>query len=130
MANYTLYADACGIMQKDMVRVIKEKYPEFSKSQMSMASNPERNALQLIPAAEELLVGAFGRGPGLSISPALSHPARNHGNKAKPCRLYVRIDNALRSRVQAVYEQMCFASMQDLLEAAISQFVEKYERRE
>ena len=84
-----------------------------------------RNALQLIPAAEDLLVEAFGPGPGLSISPKLVSQ-RSHGNKNKPNRLYLRLDDALRSRVEAVFKAMCFTSMQDLLEAAVSEFVERH----
>ena len=127
MADYVLYSESCGIQQKDMVAAIKEQYPFFGKSQMSFACNPQRNALQLIPAAEDILVNKFGAGPGLSISPKMVSK-RSHDNKRKPNRLSVRIDNALRARVQAVYEQMCFATMQDLIEAALAQFVEKYER--
>ena len=128
MPDYSLYLNSCKKQQKDAVEVIHKVYPNFGKIHMSLASNPQRNALQLIPAAEDLLVEAFGKGPGLSISPKLSS-RRNHGNKNKPNRLCVRLDNSLRSRVQTVYEQMAFATMQDLLEAAIVQFVEKYERR-
>ena len=127
MADYDLYAESCGTQRARLTDVIKEKYPHFGKAQMSMACNPERNALQLIPAAEELLVAAFGPGPGLSISPALTH-RRSHENKRKPHRLSVRLDDALRSQVQDVYEQMCFATMQDLLEAAIAEFCQKYRR--
>lgn len=125
IADYILYGDSCGINQRDMVEVIATKYPFFTKVQMSMASNPERNALQLIPAAEEMLATKFGAGPGLSISPKLSH-RRNHGNGSKPNRLYVRVNDQLRSQLQAIYEKMCFASMQDLLEAALGDFVRKY----
>ena len=108
-----------------MVGVIQKDYPYFGKEQMSFACNPERNALQLIPAAEEMLVDAFGLGPGLSISPKVCNK-RSHGNKAKPNRLYVRVNDALRSQIQSIYERMCFASMQDLLEAALGDFVRKY----
>ena len=128
MANYIRYADVCGIKQKDMIEVIQKEYPHFGAAQMSMAFNPERNALELIPEAEELLEKAFGRGPGLSISPRLG--IRNHENKRKPNRLCVRLDDALRSRVETVYKQMCFVSMQDFIEAAIAAFVDKYERKD
>lgn len=125
MADYALYANSCGIKQNDMVRIIQRNYPHFGKPHMSLASNPARNALQLIPAAEDLLVEAFGPGPGLSISPKLVSQ-RSHGNKNKPNRLYLRLDDALRSRVEAVFKAMCFTSMQDLLEAAVSEFVERH----
>ena len=127
MIDYLRYADVAGIQQKDMVTAVQKEYPGFTKAQMSFACNPAQYALCLIPEAEKLLEKAFGKAPGLSISPRIG--AKNHGNKNKPNRLYVRLDDALRSRVQSVYESMCFASMQDLLEAAISSFVEKYERK-
>ena len=125
MADYVLYADSCGIIQRDMVGVIKKDYPHFNKSLMSFASNPTRNALQLIPAAEEMLIKEFGPGPGLSISPKLHRRSYNE-NRKKKNRLYVRVDDTLRSQLQGVYEKMCFASMQDLLEAALGDFVRKY----
>ena len=125
MADYVTYANSCNIKQQDMVNVIKKQYPAFGKAQMSFASNPWRNALQLIPEAEQLLVDEYGRGPGLSITPTLP---RNHDNKNKPNRLAVRLSNELRSQVQDVYEQMCFVTMQDLLEAAICEFVKKYRK--
>ena len=125
IADYVLYYESCALKQKDLVAAIKEKYPYFSKMQMSLACNPERNALQLIPAAEEILVNKFGAGPGLSISRRLSHP-RNHGNKNKPNRLSVRVSDALRSQLQAIYDRMCFATMQDMLEAALGDFIQKY----
>ena len=128
MADYSLYAESCSIKQADMVRVIKEHYPRFGRPQMSLASNPWRNALQLIPAAEELLVKEFGEGPGLSISPKVCNK-RSHDNKAKPNRLAVRINDSLREQVQEVYEAMAFATTQDLLEAAIAEFVAKHGRK-
>lgn len=126
MADYILYGDSCGIKQRDMVSVIKSRYPFFGKPQMSFACNPERNALQLIPAAEEMLVDKFGPGPGLSISPKLAH-RRHTEHRKKANKLYVRVDDHLRSQIQTIYERMCFASMQDLLEAALGDFVRKYE---
>lgn len=125
MANYLLYAETKGITQKDMIQAIQTKYPFFSKIIMSILCNPERNAAQLIPAAEEILVDTFGAGTGLSISPRLTRD-KSHGNKNKPNRMCVRLDDALRSRVQALYERMCFATYQDLLEAAIAEFVERH----
>lgn len=130
MANYLLYADTHNITQREMVDAIQAYYPEFTKVQMSLACYPERNALQLIPAAEDILLGNFGPGPGLAISPKIEgRKNRSHGNKNKPNRMCVRLDDALRSKVEALYQSMCFASYQDLLEAAIAEFVQKHEVR-
>ena len=127
MIDYLRYADIAGIQQKDMVTAIATEYPGFTKAQMSFACNPAQYALCLIPEAEKLLEDRFGKAPGLSISVKIGN--RKHDNKRKPNRLYVRIDDSLRSRVQSVYESMCFASMQDMLEAAIADFVSRHERR-
>lgn len=130
MVDYVLYAVSCQIKQKDMVDAIREHYPTFGKIQMSLACNPERNALQLIPAAEDLLVEKYGPGPGLSISPKIEgRKLRRHDNKNKPNRMCVRLDDSLRSRVEAIYKSLCFVSYQDLLEAAIAEFVQKHEVR-
>lgn len=129
MADYLRYAETCNITQRDMVSAIKEAFPYFSKIGMSLACNPLRNALQLIPAAEDILVTKFGPGPGLSISSTLEKKNRKHDNKNKPNRMCVRLDDALRSKVEEVYTKMCFVSYQDLIEAAIAEFVEKYNYR-
>ena len=126
MADYVTYATSCQIKQQDMVEVIKKEYPKFGKEQMSLACNPWRNALQLIPEAEELLVKEYGMGPGLSITPNINK--RSHEPKNKPNKLCVRLDNNLRSQLQEVYEQMAFTSMQDLLTAAVNEFIQKYRR--
>ena len=127
MIDYLRYADIAGIQQKDMVEAVATEYPGFTKAQMSFACNPAQYALCLIPEAEKLLEDRFGKAPGLSISVKIGD--KKHENKNKPNRLYVRLDDSLRSRVQSVYESMCFASMQDMLEAAIADFVSRHERR-
>lgn len=127
MIDYLRYADVTGIQQKDMVEAVASEFPGFTKAQMSFACNPAQYALCLIPEAEKILESAFGKAPGLSISPRIG--AAKHENKAKPNRLYVRIDDSLRSRLQSIYESMCFGTMQDMLEAAVSEFVSKYEGR-
>lgn len=130
MPNYLLYAETKNILQKDMIEAIKPHYPSFDKPHMSLACHPDQYALQLIPAAEDILVEKFGAGPGLGISPKLEGRAlRKHDNKNKPNRMCVRLDDALRSRVEALYASMCFATYQDLLEAAIAEFVQKHEVR-
>ena len=127
MADYSLYGNSCNIMQKDMVAVIQKEYPYFGKMQMSLASNPQRNALQLIPAAEDMLVEAFGPGPGLSISPKLTRKGRYHGNKLKPNRLYVRVTDRMRQELQELFELMGFATMQDMIEAALNEFLNNHD---
>ena len=126
MPDYRLYASTAGITNGDMVEKLKEHYPKYAKSTQSMICNPADYAVQLIPAAEDILVEAFGYAPGLAMADPDIKRRRSHGNKAKPNRLYVRLDNDLMDRVKNTAARMHFAFMQDLIEAAILQFVEKY----
>ena len=123
MTDYIGYAAVKGITRQDMANVVSKHFTNFTKVQMAFASHPEVYALQLIPEAEKLIEDRYGKGPGLSIS----KKGRNHGNKNKQHRLYLRLDDATRSRLQSLYERMAFATMQDLLEAAVSEFITNHE---
>lgn len=128
MADYLLYGNSCEVTRSDMVNVIRKKYPHFDKRQMSLACNPQRNALQLIPAAEELLVNAFGPGPGLSISASVERKQWPK-HKTKPNQLCIRLNDEMFGRMQALMRQMGFASNQDFLEACVAEFLTRHEIR-
>ena len=128
MTDYQLYARSCDIIQADMVKAIQKKYPQFSKRQMSLACNPTRNALQLIPAAEELLVEEFGVGPGLSISAKAEKKASWHQVRNKPNQLCVRLNDELFSQMQELVNRMGFQSNQDFLEACVAEFIQRHRR--
>ena len=123
MTNYDHFRESKEISNNDMIQAIQTGFPRYSKIQQSMINNPYKNGVCLLPEAEELLVKRFGQGPGLSIS---ARKSRNHENKAKPNRLTVRIDDALFSRLQSAMERLHFATMQDFVEAALSQMCQKY----
>jgi hypothetical protein len=125
MPNYAEYRVAKAIENSDMIRAVRAAYPKYSKMQQSLINNPEKNAVCLLPEAEQLLVKAFGPGPGLSISRP-DPPKKNHDNKTKPKRLCLRVSEQMFDGVQACMEKMCFATMQDFLEAAVQQMIERY----
>ena len=126
MPDYRLYCSTAGITNAEMVEKLKSKYPKYTKATQSMVCNPADYAVQLIPAAEDLLMDAFGYAPGLVAPDPDARRRIAHGSKTRPCRLYVRVDQALLDRVKSTAERMSFATMQDLIEAALYQFVEKY----
>jgi hypothetical protein len=126
MPDYRLYCSTAGITNAEMVEKLKSKYPKYTKATQSMVCNPADYAVQLIPAAEDLLMEAFGYAPGLAAPDPDVKRRKEHGNKAKPNRLYVRLDNELMERVKNAAARMHFAFMQDLVEAALLQFVDRY----
>lgn len=121
MPDYRKYCSVAGITNAEMVEALKAKYPKYSKSTQSMVCNPEDYAVQLTDEAEELLVDKFGYAPGLS-----QRAPKNHENKAKPYRLYVRINDELKGRLDGVKSRMGFATDQDLIESALWQFCDRY----
>lgn len=123
MQDCELYCSTVGITKVDMVRVLKKVFPGFSKSVASIVSRPLKYGACLAPAAEAVLVENFGQGPGLTIS---EEKKRSHGNKNKPNRLCLRVSDELRSQIEKLYIGMCFATMQDFLEAALVEFVNNH----
>lgn len=123
MPDYNRYRREKGLSNNDMISCLRPHYPKVQKATMTMINNPDDYAVQLLPEAEMLLKKTFGFGKGLSIC---DRPRSSHGNKNKPNRLYVRVDDSLMERVKALMSRMCFATTQDFVEAAIIQMVEKY----
>mgnify|MGYP002624159820 CR=1 FL=1 len=122
-----LYAETCGINQSRMVSAIQKHYPHFGKVQMSLACNPKQNALQLIPAAEDILVANFGLAPGLSISAKRERKKRSEEVRRKNNQLCVRLSPELKERMNKCMERMGFITNQDFLEACVVSFLDKYE---
>lgn len=116
MQNYNLYREEKNISNNDMIRVIKDGFPAFTKVQMSFASNPQKSALCLVPEAEALLVAAFGDGAGLSSTSKKAAPPKSKPNRKKPHRLVVYLDDGLFSDVQSLATKRGFATMQAFLE--------------
>lgn len=124
MTDYRRYCSIAGITNKQMIDCLAALFPKYTKATQSMVCDPAGYAVQLIPDAEDALLDAFGYAPGLSCARRTSR--RSHANKAKPHRLYVRLDDSLMDRVKAVMGRMSFATAQDFIEAALVQFVERY----
>ena len=91
-----------------------------------MVNNPSKNGVCLLPEAEELIEKAYGPGPGLSISKNYQKKRKNHENKDKPHRLCVRLNDTMYEQVNSLLGKMCFATMQDFIEAAIAAMIDKY----
>lgn len=123
MTDYIEYRDSKQITNRQMVETLQQRFPRYGKPTQTMINNPEDYGVCLLPEAEEVLVGAFGPGSGLSIS---SRRRRSHANKNKPNRLYVRLDNALLAQVKEAMARLHFATVQDFVEAALVQMVSRY----
>lgn len=124
MPDYRSYCSFAGITNREMVAALQEKFPKYGKPTQTMVCDPEGYAVQLTREAEALLVERFGTAPGL----AWPHRSpRSHNSKARPRRLYARVDEGLYRRLEALQGRLSFPTLQDLIEAALSAFCDKYE---
>lgn len=122
MPDYPMYLDCAKVTRKSAVAALREDFPSFTKSTMSMVCHPEDYGVQLTGDAERALVKAFGWQPGLSVA-----KRKAEGRRQKPNRLYVRLDDAMSARLESYYSRSAFCSKQDLIEAAILLFLNRVE---
>lgn len=120
MADYALYFDGANITRKQAISTLNNNYPKFGKATMTMICNPDDYGVQLIPEAEKKLIDEFGWHAGLAERRRKSESRRKKKNK-----LTLRLDDSLYMQLQEVYHRTAFASMQDLLEAALVEFLNR-----
>ena len=117
MPDYPLYMDSAKVTRRETAAALREHFPRFGKSAMSMVCNPDDYGVQLTQDAERRLAAVFGWHPGLSFRP------RKPDRRTKANRLTVRLDDAMYKALEDYYKHSAFASKQDLIEAAIALFL-------
>lgn len=120
MSDYALYMEGAGISRKNAIAALNNKYPKFGKATMTMICNPDDYGVQLVPDAERKLIDEFGWHAGLSV-----RKRKSDANRKKKNRLTLRLDDSLYEQLQTVYNRTAFASMQDFLEAALVEFLNR-----
>ena len=130
MPDYNAYCNAAHITNKDMIAELKKFFPRYGKPVQSMITHPQKYGVQLTAPAEAVLVRAFGEHEGLStnwvVIQAEDMPKeRRAERRTKGNKLTVRLDDSLFSQLRELYGKTAFASMQDMVEAAIVEFVNR-----
>lgn len=105
-----------GISSRDVIAAVKEVAPKFDKTLLCKVEAPEKYGVCLVPDAEQVLEDSFGG--------AVKKP-RNHGNREKPCRLYVRLGKMKMRRLMQAMATEGFETMQECLEYIISTWLEE-----
>lgn len=77
--DYRQYREERGITAREMISVVRERYPRFSRPVQSMIDNREKYGVRLVPEAEELVERAFGPPPEHEVV------------RKKPCRKRPRL---------------------------------------
>lgn len=120
MSDYALYLDSACITRKAAIESLSSKYPKFGKATMTMVCNPEDYGVALVPEAEKKLIDDFGVHAGIKLKRQRAEASRKKKN-----RLQVRLDDSLFAQLNEIYQRSAFVSMQDMLEAAIVEFINR-----
>jgi len=131
MTDYNRYTAEAGITNREMIEELHRYFPRYGKPTQTMVCHPEKYGVQLTPQAEAIIVRRFGDYPGLSEGwdfaniDDLVMKKRRPERRRKGNKLTVRLDDSLFSELRALYDRTAFASMQDMVEAAIVEFLNK-----
>jgi hypothetical protein len=93
--DYRQFRADHGIAVKDVVDVVREVCPKFSKGTMSFADQPDKYGLCLLPSLDKLLVERFGG--QVKEAPAKAQPKRT-----KPNRFVVYLPDDLAEKVKKI----------------------------
>lgn len=115
MADYAKYRDSVRISNVEMIDVLSEVFPAFSKIQASMINAPAKYGVCLTPEAETYLINVFGYGDGLNTKLRKNSKVKRH----KSNRMAVRLDDPTYDMVKDKMAEMGLKNAQDFLELAI-----------
>lgn len=93
--DYRQFRMDTGITVKDMVEVLKDVCPKYSRSIQCFADQPDKYGLCLLPSLEKLLVERFG--PCKDTPPAPK--SKSKPQRTKPHRLVVYLSDDLNEKV-------------------------------
>ena len=106
--DYKQYRADTGITSKDMIRVVRDIYPNYSKITQSMVDNPEKYGICLLPAAEKAVTSHFGE-------PDKAPPPK----RKKAHRLVVYLEDEPYQEVRACIEEQGVSTQEFLHELLI-----------
>lgn len=109
---------AKGLLAKDMVEVVQEKYLKYDKILHSKCEHGEENGIQLRPDAMMALYRRFA--PELLEKP-------QQKPRSKPYRIQARLTQALYEQLQQAVKAAGI-TVQDLIEASIINFISKHNK--
>lgn len=144
MTDYRSYRDYTGISNADMTAAVRKEFPLFTKITAAMANAPDKYGVCLLPEAEQNLVEIYGPGPGLQSVPFEGEApdgkqeqakkvvpiraARKQQKRAKPNRITFSMTDEVYSRVLDRKQQDGFASMQELIETLLLEYLNAKEK--
>lgn len=121
------FQEGIGIRPKELIGVLRERYPKYDKSLHSKVCSPEKYGVRLLEQAEQLLLEEFGTGTECS-------PQTGQGNAVKrdkrrlPCRIYARLTESEYAALQQAIKASGCLTVQEYLRKLIRKDLKRRER--
>lgn len=116
MLQVNEFAAERGLMDAQIVEVVRERYPGYDKYLHSKVKSPDRYGVRLVAEAERLLDEAF-----LPTAPN----GRKRDNRRLPVRIQCRLSKQDLGRLQQALMRSGFKTVQDGLAYIINQYLDK-----
>lgn len=113
MLHVKEFREERGLIQKEVIAVIQERYPGYDKPLNSKVENPEKYGVRLVNDAEQMLEDAF-----LKTSPIARKPDK--------CRLPQRVQCRLSKPVYERLQQALKRDGYDTVQAGITAIIDRY----
>ena len=97
------FREARGLQGKQIVEVMREKYPKYDKTIHSKVERPEEYGIRLLCEAENLIEEAFA---GTAVQ------AKKRDGRRLPCRVQCRMSKARFERLQQALRAEGFETVQ------------------
>lgn len=121
------FQERTGTRPKEIVKVLRERYPKYDKSLHSKVCSPEKYGVRLLEEAERLLWDEFGTDPECS-------PQTEQGNAVKrdkrrlPRRIYARLTESEYAALQQAIKASGCLTAQEYLRKLIRKDLKRRER--
>lgn len=110
------FREARGLQGKQIVEVMREKYPKYDKTIHSKVERPEEYGIRLLCEAENLIEEAFA---GTAVQ------AKKRDGRRLPCRVQCRMSKARFERLQQALRAEGFETVQAGVAHIIARYLEE-----
>ena len=110
------FREARGLQGKQIVEVMREKYPKYDKTIHSKVERPEEYGIRLLCEAEKLIEEAFA---GTVVQ------AKKRDGRRLPCRVQCRMSKARFERLQQTLREEGFETGQEGVSHILARYLDE-----
>lgn len=121
------FQEGIGIRPKELIGVLREKYPKYDKSLHSKVCSPEKYGVRLVEAAEKALTERCGKPSGMKVQNEPENAVKRDKRRL-PCRIYARLTESEYAALQQAIKASGCLTAQEYLRKLIKKDLKRRER--